>query len=1063
MSVFRMITLLCILGGSGTAFAEDHANPPSLDARLSLENPEVLVNAVRGQGDSQRGALIFFRPELACARCHDATAKATPLGPDLSRPGSRIDPRERIESIFAPSKQILKGYEPVTIATKDGKVISGLVVKEDKSAVQIRDAAKDGALVQIARKDIEERKDGGPSLMPAGLVNLLSTRQDFLDLAAYVLEISEKGPARALALRPPASMLTPPPLPKYEEDLDHAGLIAGLGRANFARGEAIYQRVCMNCHGTKDQAGSLPTSLRFASGSFKNGSDPFRMYQTLTHGFGMMTAQPWMVPEQKYDVIHYIREAYLKPFNPSQFVLADRAYLDGLPKGTGRGPKPSEIVPWSAMDYGPSLMATIEVGNGQGNFAYKGIAVRLDPGPGGVSRGSRFVVYEHDTLRLAGGWTGKGFINWRGINFNGEHGIHPQTVGHLAIEAPPGPAWADPGTGRFEDPRIQGRDGRLYGPLPRSWAHYRGTYHHGNRVILAYDVGGARILETPGTESASPGGEGEKNEEFAFSRTLEIGRSTHDLTLRVALAKASVSVVGDPRATLSIDDGNWVLKVPAAATPLSLKLLISEAPQARLNAIARNSSPPEALAPLTRGGPRRWPETLKTGVVLGNDAGPFASDLLSHPTANPWLSQLRFTGLDFLDGGKQLVTCTWDGDVWLVDGIDDLAGSAQLSWRRIASGLFQPLGIKVVQGRIHVSCRDQIAILRDLNGDGETDFYENFNSDHQVTDHFHEFAMDLQTDAEGNFYYAKAARHGKKAIVPQHGTLLKVTKDGSRTEILATGFRAPNGVCVNDDGTFFLTDQEGFWHPKNRVNLVRKGGFYGNMWGYHNVTDEADSAMEQPLCWITNEFDRSPGEILRVTSDAWGPLKGSYLNLSYGMGKVFIVPYETVNGQAQGGMCELPGANFPTGVMRGRFHPSNGQLYLCGMFAWAGNKEQPGGLYRLRATGKPAHVPTGLHAKKQGMTVTFSDPVERSSATDPSNFSIRTWSLKRSANYGSKHYDEHILPVKSATVSEDGRSVSLELDGMKLTWCMEIAYTIKGSKGESVTGRIDNTVHATEP
>ncbi len=48
-------------------------------------------------------------------------------------------------------------------------------------------------------------------------------------------------------------------------------------------------------------------------------------------------------------------------------------------------------------------------------------------------------------------------------------------------------------------------------------------------------------------------------------------------------------------------------------------------------------------------------------------------------------------------------------------------------------------------------------LLHDLNGDGETDFYECFNNDHQVTEHFHEFAMGLQTDAEGNFYYAKAA------------------------------------------------------------------------------------------------------------------------------------------------------------------------------------------------------------------------------------------------------------------------------------------------------------------
>jgi hypothetical protein len=418
---------------------------------------------------------------------------------------------------------------------------------------------------------------------------------------------------------------------------------------------------------------------------------------------------------------------------------------------------------------------------------------------------------------------------------------------------------------------------------------------------------------------------------------------------------------------------------------------------------------------------------------------------------------MRFTGFDFFPGGKSLAACTWDGDVWLVRGVDDLGG--ELTWRRVASGLFQPLGVRVVDGQIHVGCRDQIVILRDTNGDGETDFYECFNSDHQVTEHFHEFAMDLQTDAEGNFYYTKAARHAKTPLVPQHGTLLKVAKDGSRTEILATGFRAPNGVCLNDDGSFFVTDQEGHWHPKNRVNRVVRGGFYGNMWGYGAVTDPSDSAMAQPLCWITNAFDRSPGQIVRVTSDAWGQLKGSLLNLSYGMGKVFVVPYEMVDGQAQGGMFALPGAEFPTGVMRGRFHPSNGQLYLCGMFAWAGNREQPGGFYRMRATGKPLYVPVGLSARSRGLSVTFSAPLDRQAAADPKNYAVSAWSLRRTANYGSKHFDERTLPVRSATLSDDGRTVFLEIPEIRPTWCMEVSFALRGAGGEEVAGRIDNTIH----
>ena len=116
------------------------------------------------------------------------------------------------------------------------------------------------------------------------------------------------------------------------------------------------------------------------------------------------------------------------------------------------------------------------------------------------------------------------------------------------------------------------------------------------------------------------------------------------------------------------------------------------------------------------------------------------------------------------------------------------------------------------------------------------------------------------------FYYAKSGRHALPAIVPHHGTLLRVGHDGARTEILASGFRAANGVCLNPDGSFVVTDQEGFWTPKNRINLVEKGGFYGNLWGYTDVTDTSDAAMKQPLCWVTNDFDRSPAELLWVTS-----------------------------------------------------------------------------------------------------------------------------------------------------------------------------------------------------
>ena len=1040
-----VLAVVLILAESAPVRAE----PPTLQQQLAAEPVGELAKAAREQGDAGRGAVLFFQPFLTCAKCHDGDT-GTQLGPDIAKAGKEATAEYLVESVLNPSKVVKKGYETVVVVTKDERTVTGLVASETADALTLVDPAANGKRIVLPKADIEKRSASNKSLMPEGLVNLLSDRQQFLDLAKYLIEIAEGGPNRAKELRPAVTALV---IPEYEKDIDHVGLIRALDDKALKRGEAIYTRVCANCHGTKDQPGSLPTSPRFAAHVFKNGSDPHSLYQTLTRGYGLMAPQTWMAPRQKYDVIHYLRETYLKPHNPTQYAKADDAYFAKLPQGKKGefGPAPVNVEPWVTMDYGPSLMNTYEVGGPGPNIAYKSIAVRLDAGTGGISRGKQWALYDHDTMRFAAAWSGTGFIDWKGIHFNGQHQVHPKLAGDVLFANPVGPGWADPATGSFKDPRPLGRDKRPYGPLPKEWAQFRGVYHFGDQTIVSYTVGDAAILELAGAETDAKAG-------AVFTRTLEIGKSSRDLLARVAPTGVAALVIGDNRVSLEDRDGFAVLRVPASATPARVKVLISKGAATALKAYAKNSPAPRELAPLTKGGPKRWPEVLKAPVAIGKNDGPFAVDTFALPERNPWNAQLRLTGFDFAPDGKRMYVCSWDGDVWLVGGIDK--PEAGLTWQRIASGLFQPLGLKLRDGAVFVCCRDQIVRLHDLNNDGETDFYECFNSDHQVTEHFHEFAMGLQTDADGNFYYAKSGRHALPALVPHHGTLLKVTKDGAKTEILATGFRAANGVCLNPDGTFFVTDQEGFWTPKNRINLVEKGGFYGNVWGYTDITDTSDAAMKQPLCWITNEFDRSPAELVWVTSDKWGPLKGSLLNTSYGAGKIFVVPHEIVNGQAQGGMCALPLPVFPTGIMRPRFSPTDGHLYVCGMFAWAGNQTAPGGFYRVRYTGKPADLPVGLKAKAGAVEVTFTDALDAKVATDPKNFDVKVWGLKRSQNYGSKHIDEKPLSVSKATASADGKTVRLETADLAPTWCMEIKYRVKGADGRSVTGTIHNTIHA---
>ena len=546
------------------------------------------------------------------------------------------------------------------------------------------------------------------------------------------------------------------------------------------------------------------------------------------------------------------------------------------------------------------------------------------------------------------------------------------------------------------------------------------------------------------------------------------------------------------------ESGNLRLSIPAGHEPLefSIALMPEEAAreQAALkNAILKNAAntnaatndpaassvsassaaipdllplPPLDLSELQAGGPSRWPHRLPSDAVLGDDSGAFAVDTLTPPADNPWFCRMRLTGLDFVDGDTMAV-CDWDGNVWRVTGLSQLdqrqTNQAEqrvtLTWQRIASGLFQPLGIKYHLGKIHVTCRDQLCVLHDFNGDHEIDYYECLNNDHQVTEHFHEFAMGLQVDAAGNFYYAKSARHALTAVVPHHGTLLRVSPDGKTTDIVAQGFRAANGVCLNPDGTFIVTDQEGHWNPKNRINYVQPGHFYGNMFAYHDVTDDSDEAMEQPLCWITNDFDRSPAELIWVDSPRWGALDRHLLNLSYGYGMVYVVPHEIVDGQPQGGMCALPIDRLPTGVMRGRFRAADQQLYLCGMFAWAGNQTEPGGLFRLRATGKPMDLPTELRATQDGVEITLGAELDRDAAEHIERYGVSVWSLKRSKDYGSQHYNERSLAVTKASLSSDRRTVRLTIPDLKPTWGMEINYELQSADGRRFSGKIHNTVH----
>ena len=295
---------------------------PMLEGELLKEDPGTLAKDAREHGEAARGAILFYQQHLTCTKCHAFGEEEPILGPDLTKPVEKPTDVFLVDSILRPSKDIREGFEPVIVITDDGLTVTGLLAEEKDDRLILRDPTKekDDNLVTVMKDEIDDQAESLESVMPTMLMNQLGNRQQFLDLVRYVMEITEGGPQRALELEPEPSLYAPPPLPEYEKHVDHSGMIAELDEESFNRGKEIYERLCVNCHGTKDEPGSLPTSLRFASDPFRNGSDPYSMYKTLTSGFGLMVPQTWMVPQQKYDAVHYIRETFLKEHNKSQYV-----------------------------------------------------------------------------------------------------------------------------------------------------------------------------------------------------------------------------------------------------------------------------------------------------------------------------------------------------------------------------------------------------------------------------------------------------------------------------------------------------------------------------------------------------------------------------------------------------------------------------------------------------------------------------------------------------------------------------------------------------------------------
>jgi putative membrane-bound dehydrogenase-like protein len=150
-----------------------------LDKTLLIKQyQEMLTKAPRNEPDLSHGRAVFAK---TCQQCHTLFGVGDKVGPELTG-SNRANLDYLLSNVLDPSALIAKDYMPITIVTDDGRVITGLVMREDPGSLTIRTANE--SLV-VPRDEIDEMEPSTKSMMPDDLFKPLS-EQDVRALVAYL-------------------------------------------------------------------------------------------------------------------------------------------------------------------------------------------------------------------------------------------------------------------------------------------------------------------------------------------------------------------------------------------------------------------------------------------------------------------------------------------------------------------------------------------------------------------------------------------------------------------------------------------------------------------------------------------------------------------------------------------------------------------------------------------------------------------------------------------------------------------------------------------------------------
>jgi glucose/arabinose dehydrogenase len=442
---------------------------------------------------------------------------------------------------------------------------------------------------------------------------------------------------------------------------------------------------------------------------------------------------------------------------------------------------------------------------------------------------------------------------------------------------------------------------------------------------------------------------------------------------------------------------------------------------------------------------------------------------------------LEVGGIGFLSDGT-LVCSTRRGQVWMVEN-PRAKNPGDARFRLFAEGLWEGLGLNVIDDELYVVQRGELSRLSDTNLDGTCDRIDTLSDGWGLSGNYHEFAYGLPVDEAGNFYVSLNVGFLSPkwwlgaSNVPYRGWTLQITPEGE-VHPFAYGFRSPCGISISPQAELFVTDNQGDWMAASPVFHVEEGGFYGHPASL-NWTPEylesrtlasqtvpsahAQDGRRPAAIWLPYKWSRSPGNMAwRETDDEDDPFPGQFFLAELTNGMVLRGDFERV--ETSQGPSELQGWVVPFrrrigSVVRVAFPPPSSRpndMLFCGLTnrGWGGLPPADG-LARIRwSDAKPFEIQnielrqaqvSGNTPGKHAFALRFTKPLGR---IDRAEVRVVQYDYDYWWEYGSPERETTELAASLVEVPNSAERALVIIDGMEAARVTRVLFSgLKASDG----------------